>query len=440
HHPPLYYLMARLWMQTFGGSLTASRSLPALISLLSLPLIYVLTWQLFNSHLTALLATTFLALSPIEILLAQTARQYSLVTVLTIGSSILLLQALDSRSWKKWGLYSIISALGLYTHLFFSLTLISHGIFVISNWLLSNYIAINSSENKSNSSKIKPLIQTLHLDFFLASIGIIILYLPWIVIVISHLQQVYDRTNWVRESVSFNFLVERWIWSFSCLFIDVDFSLNSNGIYLLRLLFLIIITWGIYEVFCSCNLCTKLFILTSILIPFIILVTPDLVLGGQHSAVTRYLISSFPAIYLSVAYLLGKYLSQKYWRVVLAILLTASIVSCTLSAFSDTWWNKGLSYSNAELAKKLNATDSPILLSDLGDNYTNTGDLISLSYLLDDRVRLLLLSESPNLEMLANESKIFVFKPSGRLRKAIEGKQWEFESIVNGKLWRVRKK
>ncbi|NEQ41449.1 MAG: glycosyl transferase family 39, partial [Okeania sp. SIO3I5] len=42
HHPPLYYLMARLWMQTFGGSLTASRSLPALISLLSLPLIYVL--------------------------------------------------------------------------------------------------------------------------------------------------------------------------------------------------------------------------------------------------------------------------------------------------------------------------------------------------------------------------------------------------------------
>ncbi|MEB3339730.1 glycosyltransferase family 39 protein [Okeania sp.] len=443
HHPPLYYLIGRLWMQKFGSSITASRSLPALISLLSLPLIYILGRQLFNSHLTALLATIFLALSPVEILFAQTARQYSLVTVLTIASSILLWQALDSRSWKKWGLYSIVSALGLYTHLFFSLTLISHGIFVISNCFLSNYTKINSSKNKANLSKFQLLIKTLPLDFFRASVVIIILYLPWIIIVINNLQRVYDRTNWVRESVSFNFLVENWVLSFSSLFIDVnfrDFSFDNNGIYLLRLLFLIIITCGIYKVCRSCNLSTKLFILTSIFIPFMILVIPDLVSGGRHSAVTRYLISCFPAIYLSVAYLLGRYLSQKYWRVVLAILLTASIASCTLSAFSDTWWNKGLSYSNAEIAKKLNARDTPILLSDIGDNYTNTGDLISLSYLLDDQVRLLLLSRSPNLEMVADESEIFVFRPSERLEEAIKGKQWEFQSLVGRKLLRVTKK
>ncbi|MGB7709146.1 MAG: hypothetical protein WBL95_06335 [Microcoleus sp.] len=39
-HPPLYFLMARFWMQKFGSSLTATRSLPALLSLLSLPLMY----------------------------------------------------------------------------------------------------------------------------------------------------------------------------------------------------------------------------------------------------------------------------------------------------------------------------------------------------------------------------------------------------------------
>ena len=449
HHPPLYYLMARLWMQKFGGSLTASRSLPALISLLSLPLIYILGWQLFNSHLTALLATTFLALSPFETLFAQTARQYSLVTVLVISSSILLLQALDYRSWKNWGLYSIISTIGLYTHLFFCLTLISHGIFVITNWFFSNYVAIISSKKKSNLSKIQLFIQRLPLDFFMASVAIIILYIPWIVVVINNLQRVYNTTSWARVLVSFDFLVKKWILGFSSLFIDLDFGFNNIGTYFLRLLFLIIIIWGIYVVYRSCNLSTKLFILNSIFVPFIILVIPDLVCGGQRSAVTRYLIPCFPAIYLSVAYLLAKYLGrehsnlfgkQKYWQVVLTILLTASIASCTISAISDTWWHKSLSYFNAEVAKKVNASNSPILLSDIGDDYTNTGDLISLSYLLDNDVRLLLLSQSSNLEMVPNESQWFIFRPSMKLQEAIEAKQWEFESTINGELWQERKR
>lgn len=449
HHPPLYYLMARLWMQKFGGSLTASRSLPALISLLSLPLIYILGWQLFNSHLTALLATTFLALSPFETLFAQTARQYSLVTVLVISSSILLLQALDYRSWKNWGLYSIISTIGLYTHLFFCLTLISHGIFVITNWFFSNYVAIISSQKKSNLSKIQLFIQRLPLDFFMASVAIIILYIPWIVVVINNLQRMYNTTSWARVLVSFDFLVKKWILGFSSLFIDLDFGFNNIGTYFLRLLFLIIIIWGIYVVYRSCNLSTKLFILNSIFVPFIILVIPDLVCGGQRSAVTRYLIPCFPAIYLSVAYLLAKYLGrehsnlfgkQKYWQVVLTILLTASIASCTVSAISDTWWHKSLSYFNAEVAKKVNASNSPILLSDIGDDYTNTGDLISLSYLLDNDVRLLLLSQSSNLEMVPNESQWFIFRPSMKLQEAIEAKQWEFESTINGELWQERKR
>ncbi len=440
HHPPLYFLMARLWMQKFGSSVTASRSLPALISLLSLPLIYVLGWQLFNSHLTALLATTFLALSPVEILFAQTARQYSLVTVLIIGSSILLLRALDSRSWKNWGLYTIISALGLYTHLFFCLTLISHGIFVIGNWLFSNYVAIIYSKNKSNLSKFQVFFKTLPLDFFIASIAIIILYIPWIVVVINNFQNLHGSTSWARVPASFELLVKQWILSFSSMFIDLGFGFNNIGTYLLRSLFLIIIAWGIYTVCRYCSFSTKLFILISIFVPFMILVIPDFIWGGKRSIVTRYLLLCFPTIYLSVAYLLEKYLSQKYWRVVLAILLTASIASCTISAFSDTWWNKSISYFNAEIGKKVNASDSPILLTDLGDDYTNTANLISLSYILDDDVRLLLLSQSPNLEMFGDESEIFVFRPSRRLGELLKGTQWEFQSIVDGELWKMKKK
>ncbi|MGD1704455.1 hypothetical protein [Dapis sp. BLCC M229] len=121
-------------------------------------------------------------------------------------------------------------------------------------------------------------------------------------------------------------------------------------------------------------------------------------------------------------------------------MLTASIASCTISAFSDTWWNKSISYFNAEVAKKVNGSDSPILLTDLGDDYTNTANLISFSYILDDKVRLLLLSKSPNLEMVENESEIFVFQPSGKLGEALKATEWEFESTVDGELWRVKKR
>ena len=101
-HSPLYFLFARGWMLMFGSSIVASRLLPVLMSLISLPLIYLLAWELFQSSLTALLATALLALSPIEILFAQTARQYSLLTLMVILSSYALLKAVRWRDPLTW--------------------------------------------------------------------------------------------------------------------------------------------------------------------------------------------------------------------------------------------------------------------------------------------------------------------------------------------------
>ena len=106
-HPPLYFLMARIWMQEFGSSLTASRTWPAILSLLSLPLMYALAQELFASNLTSLLATAILALSPFDILFAQTARQYSLLTAIVIGSSLLLLRAVRLQNLSNWVLYAL---------------------------------------------------------------------------------------------------------------------------------------------------------------------------------------------------------------------------------------------------------------------------------------------------------------------------------------------
>ncbi len=204
-HPPLYFILAHFWMRGVGSSITASRTLPALLSLLSLPLMYSLAWELFASRQAAYLATGLLALSPFDILFAQTVRQYSLLTVTIIGSSFLLLQALRLKTWRTWILYGLACAVGLYTHLFFGLTLIAHGVSVFCYGVFSR----------------RPWL-TLK---YLSAIAITsLLYSPWLGIMATHNQRALSSTDWTRTAVGFLYLVKFWILSFTSLFFDLDFG------------------------------------------------------------------------------------------------------------------------------------------------------------------------------------------------------------------------
>ncbi|MEG4811441.1 glycosyltransferase family 39 protein [Microcoleus sp. F8-D3] len=434
-HPPLYFLMARWWMQQFGSSLTASRSLPTILSLLSLPLMYALARELFASNLAALLATALLALSPFDILFAQTARQYSLLTAAVIGSSWLLLRAVRLQGWQNWVFYSLAIALGLYTHPFFSLTLIGHGVFIISYWL---FVKKRELEGHVTNSQ-----------FFLAVIAALILYFPWIYVLATNLERASATTDWTRVSPGWLYLVKLWALSFTALFFDLDFGFDNIGNYLLRLPFLLLIAAAIYTICRRTSSSTWLFIVTSIFVPFSMLALPDLILGGKRSAVSRYLISCFPGVQLAVAYLLACYLKtqQRFWQVILALVFTASIASCTVSAFSDTWWSKDLSYFNAEVAKIINkeaianrSIKDTIVISDRGNDFTNMGDLLSLSYLLDKDVRLILMSQSPEIEILNKYSAPLVLGPSEKLRSALKQNQRRLEPILEyARLFRVRR-
>ncbi|MEG4861093.1 glycosyltransferase family 39 protein [Microcoleus sp. K1-B6] len=434
-HPPLYFLMARWWMQQFGSSLTASRTLPAILSLLSLPLMYALAQELFASNLAALLATALLALSPFDILFAQTARQYSLLTATVIGSSWLLLRAVRLRGWKNWVFYSLTIALGFYTHPFFSLTLIGHGVFIISYWLFVKKTKLRGHVTNS--------------QFFLAVTAGLILYLPWIYVLATNLGRASATTDWTRVSPGWLYLVKLWTLSFTALFFDFDFGFDNIWTYLLRLPFLLLIATALYTICRRASTSNWLFIVTSIFVPFLILALPDLILGGKRSAVSRYLISCFPGVQLAVAYLLASNVKtqQRFWQVILALVFTASIASCTVSGFSDTWWSKDLSYFNAEVAKIINkeaianrSIKDTIVISDRGNDFTNMGDLLSLSYLLDKDVRLMLMSQSPEIEMLNKYSAPLVFRPSEKLRSALKQNQRRLEPILEyARLFRARR-
>lgn len=465
-HPPLYFLMARGWMHLFGSSMLASRLLPVLLSLLGLPLMYGLAIELFESRLVAWLSTVFLALSPFDILFAQTARQYSFLTTAVIASSWLLLRAMRFKTWQGWGGYALSVAIGLYVHPFFTLTVAAQGAYVLLIAAVGKLPARvpleagRSSQPQSQSwsfSRFFSFFQWRLLIPFLASIvTALILYSPWIFVLSTNLQRASATTDWTRASVGLIHLSKLWELSFTSLFVDVDFGFDSPFTYLFRLPYLLIIIAAVYVLCRRAPQTTWLFILASILVPFLMLALPDLFLGGKRSAVSRYLISCYPAIQLAVAYSLtvGLNSGKALWRWILGLLLTSSIISSWISIQAESWWNKDLSYLNADVAHVVNAAaakTSPVLFTDIGNDYTNTGDLISLSYKLNDNVRFFLVSQPPDLQPLANQladaSTVLTFRPSEKLKASIAQNNWRLEPIeyqpipsfsAGAKLWQIQ--
>ena len=468
-HPPLYFLMTRFWMQTLGAPLewmfrsplTVTRSLPALISLLSLPAMYALAWELFASHEIALLATTLLALSPFDVLFAQTARQYSLLTLMVVVSSYLLLRALRLTNappsnyshhyrkppplWHCWALYAGSVTIGLYTHPFFGLTLAGHAAYVaLDVWVFQG------------AARLKNTLT----GFAGAIASAIILYLPWLVVMIVNAKRAFATTDWTQFSPGVDYLLKLWTLSFTALFFDLDFGFDNPWTYLARIPVLLLIFVSLYSLCRNTRPEIWLFVLTSILVPFLLLAIPDLVLGNKRSAVSRYLISSFPGVQLAVAYFLANKLSMTtlyskrsqqpasnlvpfLWRGILAFLLIGSLVSLTVSALSDSWWNKDLSYANNQTADVINQTPQPVVISDIEGDSTNTGDLISLSYRFNKPVKLLLIKKPEFVTTAEFRSALqgttaIAFRPSRKLQIKLEQTYGKLSNALPiEKLWKI---
>lgn len=409
-HPPLYFILARFWLQLFGNSLTTNRLLPALLSLLSFVFMYLLAKELFGSGTIALLATALYAVSPIHILFDQTARQYGLLTTEVIASSFFLLKAIQFP--KYWLAYIASTILGLYSHPFMVLTTIGHGLYLFGLGL-------------------KKLQLWSHLFRYLGSIALsFVLYIPWIAVMIANSERGLSATNWTAMKSNFLNLVKGWILNFGAILLDFDFgsnNLDNPWTYLVKLPAIGLIFWGIYLVCSRTPVVISWFILTAIFVPFLLLAIPDVLFGGIRSVVPRYLLNSFPGVQLAVAFALHQMLlkQQTFDNIIFSLVFTLSIFSSSLNSLSNTSWTKDISYYNGQVIKIINASSSPIIITDMADSFSKMPHLLSLSYNLDPKVRLFLLKSPPNPELVQQavqnaKGDIFTFEPSRQLKQTLE--------------------
>jgi 4-amino-4-deoxy-L-arabinose transferase-like glycosyltransferase len=114
--PPLYYMMVGAWIQFFGDSETALRSLSAVSSTLAVILVYVLGRTLLDKK-KALVAAMLFAVSATQIYYAQEARPYALL-LLPVATTLLACIGYLRSAYAPFTLifYVIFGTICIYAH------------------------------------------------------------------------------------------------------------------------------------------------------------------------------------------------------------------------------------------------------------------------------------------------------------------------------------
>ncbi|MBG1241292.1 glycosyltransferase family 39 protein [Nostoc sp. NZL] len=420
YHPPFYYIIAKLWMEIFGNSVTAIRSLSAFISLLVFPCVYWLCRELFNVPLSVPgVAIALMAISPIHLVYAQEAQEYILwlVTILLSSASLLRAMRLESQDKNEpvkerqrpdlfaiWSIYAVTLAISLYTFLWSVFVAVAHGIYVM---LTAKF-------------QLTETVRT----YLLASLVGFLAFMPWITIVMGDFFQFLisaDKTITQSNLMPvFPFLLMQ----LSRIFFDIDLNPDNSFNYLITSIFLILVGYSIYFLCLTTNYKVWFFLITLIVVPALPLILSNA--GGIQSSTEAYLIPSYLGIQVTVAYLLatqlynGSLSRRSIWHIIMALVIICGLISSKVSSQAETWWNKGMSYGNPQVAQIINQTTRPLLISDaLGNNY---GNVFSLSYLLEPKVRFLLVNNQKIPKIPDGFADVFLLNPSDTWHEKIEKK------------------
>jgi len=386
---PLYYAIARFWLEFFGNSVTAIRSLSACISLLVFPSIYWLCRELFHVPLSLpWLAIALTAVSPIYLIYSTEAQECILWLVTIIISSAALIRALrlESKSedqFTNWSLYTITLVLSFYTFIWSGFVAIAHGIYIIT---IARF----------------RLTKTVR-AYLLATIVAFFAFIPWIIIGLAKFFQFLLSNERIQTQLEvlplFPFLLQQ----ISRIFFDLDSALDNTSNYLICAFFVILVGCAIYLLCRTTNYQVWLFILTLILVPSLPLIFPAFISGGIKLGSEPYLLPSYLGIQIAVAYMFatqlynGSLARRRIWQTMMAMLIIAGLVSSRVYYQAETWWHKGVSYHNLQVAQIIHRSSRPLLISDAeGINY---GNVFSLSYLVEPRVRFKLVKNQsiPNI-------------------------------------------
>jgi hypothetical protein len=117
-HPPLSYLLLWLWVKIGGESMPWLRLLPFLISILALPLVWIVFRQLKLNPAAGFIALALLAINDYQVFHARYVRMYALLFLLSLASVALFNLMLEGATRKRVIALTAINLLLAYTQYF----------------------------------------------------------------------------------------------------------------------------------------------------------------------------------------------------------------------------------------------------------------------------------------------------------------------------------
>jgi uncharacterized membrane protein len=406
HLSPLYFILGNLWLRLWGNSAVALRSLSVMFSLLALPGLYWLCMELFGNRLVGRWAMAMMAVSPISLVFAQEARFYAMWSCLTIYSAAAFLHALHRDGWKRWLLFIGFATAGLYTNMLMAIVIAAFSGYAIVIYALRARHRVMKAVTACSLSMLA--------------------FSPWLYVFLSREKlQADDVATDVEQSILA--IAKHWATLMNRGF--VDFNLNNHtSLPLLILLTLVTLSicllslHSLYRLIRHTSAKTWLFVLGLILVmPMAI---HDQVLNTRMPP--RYLLPMYLGLMLPMNYWLGMSFQQanpKRWLKitqvgVISVMLTGTLASGQMVQ-STVWWNKQFSNCNPAIARLVNDSKQPLVISDgTGQPFFDHGlsNVISLSRQLRPNVAMQISVEGkmPEIPDMGYSDR-FIFTPSQSL-------------------------
>jgi len=258
-------------------------------------------------------------------------------------------------------------------------------------------------------------------------------------VILANQSSVLFSTEAKIKILSFPNSIVYWLIQTNYIFIDINFNwLKPLNLIVVTPIFFALVGYALYCLWRTNHEKTWLFITSLISIPTI----PLLVSFRQLDIIPYYLgIQIAVASLLAIQLYNGSISRQKTWQTILAVLIIVGLFSDILYSQSYTWWSKFSGNNHLEIANIINQAPRPLLISNDADN--NSISILTLSSLVEQKVRFLLVQGNNIPKFSKNYSNIFLLNPSDTLRKRIEKKyQMNISIIYHGEyssLWKLSK-
>lgn len=406
-HPPVYYILARVWVSCFGHDVATLRSLSALLSLLAFPAMFWLCREALGSTRAAWAGVALVAVSPFFVLYAQEAREYSLWTVLILFSCAALLRAIrlsegGGASFRQlltaWASYGLFIVLGLYTSSTTASVIIAHVLTVVirdrarflrSSWMCAGTLAIGA-----------------------------LFFLPWAMNLLEHFEAFQVSMSWAKVIViPRGALLRIMAFNTSRTVVDLWHELETPVAWAAMFGAVALVAWAIAWLIRRAPRDGRLLVLVLMLVPIGMLLVPDLLFGGIRSVSTRYMTPVWIGVEVALA---GLLCARGRW---LAVVLALGVASGAWSARQEAVWTKGISRGIPEVARQINQSAAPLVVGNMEQH--NPGNLLALANLLGPGSRMQFLrAEMEGGYVLPPQSgDVYLFSPIDEFRRGLEARE-----------------